>query len=104
AEDGIRGRNVTGVQTCALPICMEVSDRLPHEQRIEQSDMIGDADRALLFFAERAQMLLAIDAAAVCDLQEHGAADAQDAADDRQIGRASCRERAWGRRSARGSR
>src|SRR5699024_11817734 len=21
AEDGIRGRNVTGVQTCALPIC-----------------------------------------------------------------------------------
>src|SRR5699024_10358531 len=22
-EDGIRGRNVTGVQTCALPICMQ---------------------------------------------------------------------------------
>src|SRR5699024_11279396 len=25
AEDGIRGRNVTGVQTCALPICAGVS-------------------------------------------------------------------------------
>src|SRR5699024_11764184 len=23
AEDGIRDRNVTGVQTCALPICLE---------------------------------------------------------------------------------
>src|SRR6266513_3425463 len=25
AEDGIRGRNVTGVQTCALPICFAVA-------------------------------------------------------------------------------
>src|SRR5699024_11490908 len=25
AEDGIRGRNVTGVQTCALPICKFIS-------------------------------------------------------------------------------
>src|SRR5699024_11647190 len=28
AEDGIRGRNVTGVQTCALPICVFVLDYL----------------------------------------------------------------------------
>src|SRR5699024_12051096 len=26
AEDGIRDRNVTGVQTCALPICLEEPD------------------------------------------------------------------------------
>src|SRR5699024_11437512 len=26
AEDGIRDRNVTGVQTCALPIWAEISD------------------------------------------------------------------------------
>src|SRR5699024_12110390 len=25
AEDGIRDRNVTGVQTCALPICAEIA-------------------------------------------------------------------------------
>src|SRR5207249_8243308 len=25
AEDGIRDRNVTGVQTCALPICLHTS-------------------------------------------------------------------------------
>src|SRR5207249_8991718 len=28
AEDGIRGRNVTGVQTCALPICARPLRRL----------------------------------------------------------------------------
>src|SRR5437868_11431674 len=27
AEDGIRNRNVTGVQTCALPICASSADR-----------------------------------------------------------------------------
>src|SRR5207249_8608146 len=27
AEDGIRDRNVTGVQTCALPICFSVTKR-----------------------------------------------------------------------------
>src|SRR5207249_6629596 len=31
AEDGIRDRNVTGVQTCALPICLgRVGEQLPH--------------------------------------------------------------------------
>src|SRR5699024_11791914 len=29
AEDGIRDRNVTGVQTCALPICRDAK-RSPH--------------------------------------------------------------------------
>src|SRR5207249_7451026 len=28
AEDGIRDRNVTGVQTCALPICADVNSAL----------------------------------------------------------------------------
>src|SRR5699024_12101381 len=28
AEDGIRDRNVTGVQTCALPICVRASEPL----------------------------------------------------------------------------
>src|SRR5699024_11414990 len=33
AEDGIRDRNVTGVQTCALPICMvlEAAMKLPRK-------------------------------------------------------------------------
>src|SRR5699024_11495744 len=38
-EDGIRARNVPGVQTCALPICMMLGDpealvaQLPHLDR-----------------------------------------------------------------------
>src|SRR5699024_529773 len=28
AEDGIRDRNVTGVQTCALPICRDIREDL----------------------------------------------------------------------------
>src|SRR5699024_12086017 len=31
AEDGIRDRNVTGVQTCALPICAEVEQLYPED-------------------------------------------------------------------------
>src|SRR5437868_13106 len=31
AEDGIRYRNVTGVQTCALPICVFTFNVVPHE-------------------------------------------------------------------------
>src|SRR6266478_4837954 len=31
AEDGIRYLTVTGVQTCALPICRLGEDLLPHE-------------------------------------------------------------------------
>src|SRR5699024_11837459 len=31
AEDGIRYRNVTGVQTCALPICLTDGQVIPHE-------------------------------------------------------------------------
>src|SRR5699024_11576740 len=33
AEDGIRDRNVTGVQTCALPICSIAG--ISHDQRLQ---------------------------------------------------------------------
>src|SRR6266851_370097 len=37
AEDGIRDRDVTGVQTCALPICLvEVPQRLPEVALVGQ--------------------------------------------------------------------
>src|SRR5699024_12005241 len=35
AEDGIRARNVTGVQTCALPICHRGGDLLPGDKAYE---------------------------------------------------------------------
>src|SRR5699024_11733638 len=39
AEDGIRDRNVTGVQTCALPIS---------PQRFDMADQIGKLDYCIL--------------------------------------------------------
>src|SRR6266513_3127455 len=45
AEDGIRDRNVTGVQTCALPIC-EVLRKVLFEQALEErGERISESDR-----------------------------------------------------------
>src|SRR5699024_11969773 len=41
AEDGIRDRNVTGVQTCALPISLDVTGlfvAIGHDPRVELFD------------------------------------------------------------------
>src|SRR5699024_12017179 len=39
AEDGIRDRNVTGVQTCALPISLLAGMTLKDAQRMENNNM-----------------------------------------------------------------
>src|SRR5699024_11813149 len=65
AEDGIRDRNVTGVQTCALPIC---SCRSTRSEGKRPRLVVGDSDGAAVPFGS----FLALDV---------------------QIGRASCRER-----------
>src|SRR5699024_12142612 len=41
AEDGIRDRNVTGVQTCALPICTKTLER-QNNQRDGLLDQLGN--------------------------------------------------------------
>src|SRR5699024_2423800 len=46
AEDGIRDRNVTGVQTCALPIC-DADVRVDHEHH-----HVGQGDRDLGLFGD----------------------------------------------------
>src|SRR5699024_11294780 len=38
AEDGIRDRNVTGVQTCALPILMDIIETSDSSEKVEKSD------------------------------------------------------------------
>src|SRR5437879_12988989 len=63
AEDGIRGTSVTGVQTCALPIC--------------SSDAPG-------FVVNRVNRPFTLEALRMLD---------EDEASVEQIGRASCRER-----------
>src|SRR5437868_7454669 len=93
AEDGIRDRNVTGVQTCALPISCRAARREGGEQREDDE-------------AEVAALLGGIAAGEVRrDVAgERRPERGQDGGDDEvervgrvvaQIGRASCRERVW---------
>ena len=46
AEDGIRDRDVTGVQTCALPICQHQSDKL--DRRTENSERVDLGGRRII--------------------------------------------------------
>src|SRR5205823_8462622 len=48
AEDGIRDKLVTGVQTCALPISMQ----FPAGGRVEADDRTGDRDGQRFAIAE----------------------------------------------------
>src|SRR5256885_6013823 len=81
AEDGIRDYKVTGVQTCALPICRKTraGSRLPGERRFGSSSALRRA-----FGPPRA----------LCLNIGRGACQAQSRRDrGPEIGRASCRER-----------
>src|SRR5437868_11814471 len=97
AEDGIRDRNVTGVQTCALPILVSTGPRL----------LIADEPTSALDVAVSMQVLAVLDAM----IARHGTGLMFISHDlplvmsfcDRvavmyagQIGRASCRERGEG--------
>src|SRR5207245_7707156 len=98
AEDGIRDATVTGVQTCALPICWRTSTtptpRLKH--RTAASAQIGglrEPNRG----SPEAPLPLGDEwedqPAFACRTSIGGAPD-------RQIGRASCRERGEGTAAA----
>src|SRR5947209_11441205 len=80
AEDGIRDIGVTGVQTCALPIYFEISQRAGIA--IEACTFLGSS--FIRFFAEgwTLDKLLKLTEEAVTFAVSEG-----------QIGRASCRER-----------
>src|SRR5207249_7664094 len=87
AEDGIRDRNVTGVQTCALPICMELIDVvLPC---LDEAAALPGVLRAL----PTGYRAIVVDNGSRDGSPEvaaaHGATVVHEA---RKIGRASCRE------------
>src|SRR5207248_8384698 len=83
AEDGIRDRTVTGVQTCALPILME-SFEYP-TMSMNSTCAISSAICLLISLG----MIISARARRQFFRNAH-----RHAAD--QIGRASCRERVWG--------
>src|SRR5699024_11273342 len=78
AEDGIRDRNVTGVQTCALPILPPAAAELDGEASGQVPDLAGLGAAA------------AVHASVGADRGAHAVAEVE------EIGRASCRERGWG--------
>src|SRR5207249_7830071 len=94
AEDGIRYRNVTGVQTCALPILnlsrdilkteVEIADRVrslgqevTQHYKGQEISLLGVLKGSFIFMADLARQ---------------------------EIGRASCRERVWSGRGVVGVR
>src|SRR5207249_8997419 len=86
AEDGIRDRNVTGVQTCALPISRERGGAVP-PRVLEQR--LGDLQELLLRrAADLLYHLRRVAAEVFLQELEHA-----------EIGRASCREE-WRRQES----
>src|SRR5205823_7862157 len=92
AEDGIRDKLVTGVQTCALPISPGV------RQQVARHDPGGAAGGGPLMAALRLLMIDNYDSFTynlVQYLGELGAEVDVRRNDAVKIGRASCRERVW---------
>src|SRR5207248_6142575 len=89
AEDGIRDRTVTGVQTCALPIFQVVLGRAAGEDVVRLlGERIGDEGEPVAGRARMAVPVIAGDCRAIGGV----AVELEKAL---EIGRASCRERAW---------
>src|SRR5699024_12144295 len=84
AEDGIRDRNVTGVQTCALPIWEEITMR-----KLKKAVSLMMTAAMCLSFAACGGS--ASSASSASSAAASSGAASQEAASE--IGRASCRER-----------
>src|SRR5437867_7157890 len=89
AEDCIRVRTVTGVQTCALPISPVRGGRARDQERQEEEDPDPEQQRQSEHQGDR--RLAELDAL-VAFLAGAGGLD-RGAPDEPEIGRASCRER-----------
>src|SRR5205823_8177611 len=89
AEDGIRDKLVTGVQTCALPIWPPAAGRRAYQLRSRACNAIRRQGRR----ARAAGRLR--NNGRVCSTRHRGPATRRDrwTDQDREIGRASCRER-----------
>src|SRR5699024_11594609 len=92
AEDGIRDRNVTGVQTCALPISSYASSTTTMALNSLGLDVVASVYEAGSEF----NAIVVVDEAYE-EFSREGTQSALTLLPDReQIGRASCRERGWG--------
>src|SRR5699024_11846428 len=92
AEDGIRDRNVTGVQTCALPIYDRFQRSLDRVFQVVEGVSDDQVYNQLVQEANEMAVLLPTVRQLCC--AAHRMTPSND--DTIQIGRASCRERGWG--------
>src|SRR5205823_10084558 len=88
AEDGIRDKLVTGVQTCALPILQAAVAPVPTVRMRAEPAAADDGARS------RSQQH-ALKAAAISNRYLPAMSRAANGPPPRQIGRASCRERVY---------
>src|SRR5699024_11433153 len=95
-EDGIRVRNVTGVQTCALPICSVLEFKADEHLVVEQHTITQ------VTWAEYSEEQLTYTGSDLYEALGEAFASAQGVNGDgtlqlgeSKIGRASCRERGW---------
>src|SRR5438067_6523388 len=86
AEDGIRDRNVTGVQTCALPISNKM--RIRHAQLSSRFSLGGVTPGCIIGASEKR------DESCACRIRILFACPSIPTPST-EIGRASCRARAW---------
>src|SRR5207248_7596383 len=92
AEDGIRDRTVTGVQTCALPI-WQVAEEVPIDRVLEVPLFLLGGRRVGVLVEDHPQgSELAIDVVRGSVVPRVGRVGDDDRADQAEIGRASCRE------------
>src|SRR5437870_13149537 len=96
AEDGIRDGHVTGVQTCALPICHGQARTVERDGEAE----VAERCRAVLAQPDVAGLEVAVNDAAPVRVLQRAADFASDThrfvrREAVEIGRASCRERGW---------
>src|SRR5205807_7512220 len=96
AEDGIRDYKVTGVQTCALPILGSFGDDTAEEAEDLVLTDFG-LDRQFAAFDKVDQPKLILRELEEVVLFGDGLGGLAVGADGAEIGRASCRERVWGR-------
>src|SRR5262249_58505655 len=87
AEDGIRDWSVTGVQTCALPICF-LDDDFADFSRVMAVNVLG----AMVGTQEAARHMAAHGGGSIINVTSIGGITAGRS----EIGRASCRERGEG--------
>src|SRR5207248_5378578 len=88
AEDGIRDRTVTGVQTCALPIfALDVQQGDGRVQLVDDRQGVGWRNDVVAVDVEPRVTIVAV----VLPLRQFAGRFPA----DREIGRASCRERVW---------